>query len=145
VTSRHNIPLLRTLAADPDPFVRANAVLGLAWAGDLDSNAELSVKVQSDPSPWVRINLDTGNYGDPDPYQGLEASLPFAPHVVAKVRDLGPDGEDRLLDYDRIFALLKRHRYRGFVTVEYEGQQDERQGVAAAVQMLRRHAACHTV
>ena len=96
-------------------------------------------------SPWVAINLDTGNYHEADMYAGIEASLPLARHVVAKIHRLGPDGEEQDLDYGEIFDILQSHRYRGFVTVEYEGQLDERQGVAAAVQMLRRHAACHTV
>ncbi len=83
-------------------------------------------------SPWVRINLDTGNYHEPDPYAGMAASLPFAPHVVAKVH---PEP----LDYGKIFAMLARQHYRGFVTLEYEGALEERRGVPAAIAMLRRY------
>lgn len=90
-------------------------------------------------SPWVRINLDTGNYIEPNPYAGMEASLPFAPHVVAKIHRLGPDGEERELDYGKIFAMLRRQAYHGFVTVEYEGQADELAAVPKAVAMLRRY------
>ncbi|MBI3009827.1 MAG: sugar phosphate isomerase/epimerase [Candidatus Omnitrophica bacterium] len=92
-------------------------------------------------SPWVRINLDTGNYLDRDLYSGLNASLPYTSHVVAKIHRLGPDGEEEGIDYGRVFALLSRHRYRGFVTVEYEGQEDEFRQVAQAIAMIRRHAA----
>lgn len=90
-------------------------------------------------SPWVRINLDTGNYVEPNPYAGLEASLPFSPHVVAKIHRLGPDGEEQELDYGKIFAMLKRQAYHGFVTVEYEGRADELAAVPQAVAMLRRY------
>jgi sugar phosphate isomerase/epimerase len=90
-------------------------------------------------SAWVKINLDTGNYHSADPYADLEVSLPYAPHVVAKVRGLSPEGEEVELDYQRIFALLKRHAYQGFVTLEYEGPE-ERKGVPLALAMLRRHA-----
>lgn len=95
-------------------------------------------------SPWVRINLDTGNYLEPDFYAGLEASLPYAPHVVAKVHDLDAHGEAVGFDYDKIFAMLKRHRYHGFVTLEYEGRADEIMTVPKAIGLLRRKAlACH--
>ncbi len=92
-------------------------------------------------SPWVRINLDTGNYHEPDIYAGLEASLPYSPHVVAKIHRLGPDGEEQEFDYSKIFALLHRHRYRGFITLEYEGPTDEVASVPKAVAMLRRYGA----
>lgn len=94
-------------------------------------------------SPWVRINLDTGNYPQPDLYAGLEASLPYAPHVVAKIHRLSPAGEELEFDYDKIFAMLKRHAYHGFVTLEYEGQLGEREGVPKAIAMLRRYAERH--
>ncbi len=91
-------------------------------------------------SPWVRINLDTGNLADPDPYAGIEACLPQAAHVVAKMHDLTQEGEDTRLDYRRIFKLLKRHKYHGFVTLEYEGKADELAIVPRALQMLRKYA-----
>jgi len=94
-------------------------------------------------SRWVRINLDCGNYADSDLYAGLESSLPYAPHVVAKVLDLRPSGEDRTLDYGRIFELLERRRYRGFVTLEYEGTADELATVPRALAMIQRHAQEH--
>jgi sugar phosphate isomerase/epimerase len=91
----------------------------------------------------VKINLDTGNYDEPDLYAGLEASLADAPHVVAKVHDLDGRGRPEEFDYDRIFEMLKRHRYHGFVTLEYEGAADERQAVPKAVDFLRRTAMKH--
>jgi sugar phosphate isomerase/epimerase len=94
-------------------------------------------------SPWVRVNLDVGNYVQPNIYEGIEASLAYAPHVVAKIHQLSPQGEELEFDYDRIFSILKRHRYHGFVTVEYEGKTDELASVPKALDMLRRYALKH--
>lgn len=91
-------------------------------------------------TPWVRINLDTGNYLDADPYAGIEASLPFAPHVVAKVHELSAGGEAVGFDYAKIFSSLRRHGYHGFLTLEYEGKTDEMQSVPRAIAMLHRYA-----
>lgn len=104
-----------------------------------DSKSTLKLIRELD-SPWVRINLDTGNYLEPDPYAGLEASMPYAPHVVAKIHHLSPAGQELEFDYDKIFAMLKRHRYHGFVTLEYEGKADELEYVPKAIAMLRRYA-----
>ncbi len=91
-------------------------------------------------SPWVKINLDTGNYLQDDLYAGLDASLPYAPHVVAKIHHLNAAGEETEFDYRAIFAMLKRHGYHGFLTLEYEGHADELRGVPKAITMLRRLA-----
>ena len=104
-----------------------------------DSSSTIKL-IQELDSPWVCINLDIGNYLDADRYAALEASLPYARHVVAKIHRLSPDGRELEFDYDRIFAMLKHGGYRGFVTVEYEGQADELEDVPRAVAMLRRLA-----
>ena len=109
--------------------------------GFLSTSRQTLALIRELRSPWVRINLDTGNYREPDPYAGLEASLPYAPHVVAKVHDVGPTGEALGFDYRKIFSMLKRHGYHGFVTLEYEGAQNEMVSVPKAVAMLRRYAA----
>lgn len=112
--------------------------------GGFLSNSESTLRLMREiNSPWVKINLDTGNYDEPDVYAGLEASLPEAPHVVAKVHDLDARGAPDGLDYDRIFAMLKRRRYHGFVTLEYEGTADEAQTVPRAIDFLRRTAMKH--
>ena len=109
--------------------------------GFLPTSARTLALIREIDSPWVRINLDTGNYTEPDLYAGLEASLPYAPHVVAKIHRLSPQGEELEFDFDRIFAMLKRHRYHGFLTLEYEGRTDELTSVPKSIAMLRRYAA----
>ena len=65
--------------------------------------------------------------------------MPYAPHVVAKIHHLNAAGEETTLDYGKIFSMLARQRYHGFVTVEYEGTADERRAVPKAIAMLRRY------
>ena len=97
-------------------------------------------------TPWIKLNLDTGGYIEKSPealYAAFETSLPYAPHVVAKMHDVHPAKEP--LDYDRIVAMLARRGYHGFVTVEYEGEADEMTAVPKAVALLRQYARTHAL
>ncbi len=111
--------------------------------GFISTSHEMLRLIRELDSPWVRINLDTGNYDEPDPYKGFARSLPWTAHVVAKVLRMRPNGEAMGFDYGRIVRLLKRGGYRGFVTLEYEGPADEARAVPQALAMLRRHGAAH--
>ena len=42
------------------------------------------------------------------------------------------------LDYDRIAAMLRRHNYRGYISLEFEGRDNPRNGVPRSLQLLRR-------
>jgi len=95
-------------------------------------------------SPWVRINLDTGNYQDPDNYQAIQDTIQYAPHIHAKVHHMSDDAKELVFDFDKIFTILKNADYRGFFSLEFEGQdffnQDEFKYIPRAVEMLKRLA-----
>lgn len=109
--------------------------------GFLPTSVETLRLINEINSPWVRLNLDTGNYQDKDMYAALEKSIGYAPHIHAKIHKLSAQGEELEFDYNRIFEILKRNQYRGFISVEYEGQEDELEYVPKAVDMLRRYGA----
>jgi sugar phosphate isomerase/epimerase len=92
-------------------------------------------------SPWVKINLDTGNYKDPDNYKAIADTIMYAPHIHAKVHHISDDAKELVFDFDRIYAILKKAGYRGFFSLEFEGQdffgQDEFKYIPLAVQMLK--------
>jgi sugar phosphate isomerase/epimerase len=86
-------------------------------------------------SPWLRLNLDTGDYGD---LASIERTLPHAVHVHAKLYDLDTDGADPRFDWQQIVRILRDGRYRGFLSVEYEGAEDPIEAVPRGVRYLRR-------
>lgn len=92
-------------------------------------------------SEWVKINLDTGNYKDPDNYKAIEDTIAYAPHMHAKCHHITDDCRELEFDYDKIFTILKKAGYRGFFSLEFEGQdlhqQDELLYIPKAVQMLK--------
>jgi len=94
-------------------------------------------------SEWVKINLDTGNYQDPDNYKAIENTIAYAPHMHAKVNKISPSPHCKaeVFDFDKIFTIIKKVNYRGFFSLEFEGQdffqQDELKDAPRAVQMLK--------
>lgn len=109
-------------------------------------------------SPWFGINIDTGNfyedihYGDdfvqnPEilsqarPFEDVQAGIEtLAEHMIychAKIYRLDDDGrEDLLLDYDRIFDIFHRRRYRGYVSIENFSREDPLTIIPRAAGML---------
>lgn len=100
-------------------------------------------------SEWVKINLDTGNYQDADNYKAIEDTIFYAPHLHAKVHHISEDARELEFDYDRIFSVIKKAGYRGFVSLEFEGQdlhnQDELVYIPKAVGMLKEFAQKYAV
>ncbi len=107
--------------------------------GYLPTSVETFKLLKDVDSPWVKLNLDTGNYQDPDMYTALEKSMPYTTHMHAKIHKLSKDGRELEFDFDKIFAILKKTNYRGFFNIEYEGKEDEMEYVPKSFEMIRRY------
>lgn len=71
-------------------------------------------------SPWLGINLDTGNFWSKDPYADLERCVKYAVNVQVKVSMQSPDRKKYPADLKRVVDILKKGNYQGFVVLEYE-------------------------
>ncbi len=92
--------------------------------------------VEAINSPWLQVTLDTGNFLE-DPYDKLEQLLPHTVLVQAKTYYGGGEWYTLDLDYPRIAALLAKHNYQGYVSLEFEGKEDPATGVPKSLAMLR--------
>jgi sugar phosphate isomerase/epimerase len=88
-------------------------------------------------SPWLMVTLDTGNFFE-DPYDKLEMLAPKAILVQAKTYFGGGIYYTLDLDYERIAALLHKHNYRGYISLEFEGHEDPRTAVPKSLAQLRK-------
>jgi sugar phosphate isomerase/epimerase len=91
-------------------------------------------------SPWLQITVDTGNFFE-DPYDKLEKIAPKAALVQAKTYYGGGIWYTLDLDNDRIAKLLRKHNYRGYISLEFEGQEDPRTAVPKSLATLRKAVA----
>lgn len=99
-------------------------ILGLENHGGITARAERIVDiVKKVNSPWVGVNLDTGNF-DEDAYGQIAKILPYAVNVQFKV-DIRVDGGQRVeSDWDRLTRMLAEAGYRGYMALEYEAKPD---------------------
>lgn len=88
-------------------------------------------------SPWLQVTLDTGNFFD-DPYDKLEMLAPKAVLVQAKTYFGGGLWYSVDLDYSRIAKLLKKHSYKGYISLEFEGKEDPLKGIPKSLELLRK-------
>jgi L-ribulose-5-phosphate 3-epimerase len=87
-------------------------------------------------SPWLCINLDTGNFVG-DPYPQLEKLAPHAIVVQAKTYYGGGVYYTRELDYNRIAKILRNANFKGYVSLEMEGKESADEAVAKSLKLLR--------
>ncbi|OHD75321.1 MAG: hypothetical protein A2177_16260 [Spirochaetes bacterium RBG_13_68_11] len=72
----------------------------------------------------LSLLLDTGNYIDG--LEGIAKTVHLAKHHAhLKAGDILEDGRDKGYDFDAMLALLAKSGFRGSLSIEYEGTQDE--------------------
>jgi sugar phosphate isomerase/epimerase len=82
--------------------------------------------VRAVDSPWVCVNLDSGNFIAEDVYAEIAASAPYAMNVQLKTEiKVGKTGKEKApADLERVVKILKDTGYEGFVVLEYEEEND---------------------
>ncbi|MFN8209414.1 MAG: sugar phosphate isomerase/epimerase family protein [Bacteroidales bacterium] len=56
-----------------------------------------------------------------DPYKGVQLLLKYAKGVSAKTYDFDANGEQPLLDYKRLIGIVKASGFKGYMGLEFEG------------------------
>jgi sugar phosphate isomerase/epimerase len=117
---------------------KCGVVMGLEnhWGLGLTPEGVLKI-VDAVDSPWLRVTMDTGNFLE-DPYDRLEKLAPKTVLVQAKTYFGGGLWYTLDLDNERIAKMLRRHRYNGFVSLEFEGKEDPLTGVPRSLAALRK-------
>ena len=117
---------------------KCGVTLGLEnhWGLGLTPEGVLRI-VRAIDSPWLRCTLDTGNFLE-DPYDRLEMMADDTVFVQAKTYYGGGLWYSLDLDYPRIAAMLRKHNYRGYVSLEFEGHEDWRTAIPKSLAVLRK-------
>jgi len=116
---------------------RCGVVLGLENHWGLGRTAEGVLRViKAIDSPWLRATLDTGNFLE-DQYEQYQQLAPEAVFVQAKTYYGGGTWYDLDIDYDKVAAILKQVDYRGYISLEFEGEEAHETAIPKSLKRLR--------
>ncbi|MBK1833148.1 sugar phosphate isomerase/epimerase family protein [Roseibacillus ishigakijimensis] len=154
-------PHIRVFAGVPPKGVseeelEANAISALAEAAEYAGSKGIFLGIENHDSistperllritrgvdsPWVGINLDTGNFRGGDPYAAIAECAPYAVNVQLKVR-LDIEGKKVEADIPRIVRLLREANYQGFLVLEYEETANPYEAIPPLLETLRKELA----
>ena len=116
---------------------QAGVVMALENHWGLSTNPDTLLGIYREvDSPWLGINMDTGNYVG-DPYPQIEKLAPHADIVQAKTYIGGGVWYTLDLDYMRIARTLQDAGFQGYVSLEMEGNAPAEQAVEESYRTLR--------
>lgn len=112
-------------------------VLGLENHWGLGRTAEGVLKiVDAIDSPWLRVTSDTGNFLERQ-YEQLEMMAPKTSLVQAKTYYGGGKWYSLDIDYDRVAEIFREVDYRGYISLEFEGEEDPETAIPRSLSLLR--------
>ena len=113
--------------------------------GGLSSNGQwLAAVMKKVDHPRCGTLPDFGNFRvsrdeEYDRYKGVEELMPYAKAVSAKSNVFDENGNEANTDYFRMMKIVLDHGYRGYVGIEYEGNElSEPEGIMATKRLLER-------
>jgi len=116
---------------------KCGVVLGLENHWGLGRTAEGVLRiVNAVDSPWLQITSDTGNFLERQ-YEQLEMMAPKTFLVQAKTYFGGGKWYTLDIDYPRVAEIFRKVNYRGYVSVEFEGNADPMTAVPQSLEMIR--------
>ena len=101
--------------------------------------------------PNFTLLLDTGHFAGrngpngpkipgttyEDYYHSIEQVAPLTQFVRTKIYDLDENGREKWIDYDRVFNILAKAKFNGFISMIYEGKEDKFTVIPKAIRFLR--------
>jgi len=112
--------------------------LGLENHGGIVAEPDdLLAIIRAVKSPWIGINLDTGNFQTDDPYADLARCAPYAVNVQLKVEIQRRNKSTEPSDIDRLVRILREANYQGYVALEYEAAEDPWQAVPVWLKKIK--------
>jgi len=111
--------------------------LGMEDHEGITQNADACLEIVSRvDSLFFGINLDITNFiptAKADAYAQIEATVPYATH--SHIRDRFQDGQ--AVDLGRVWRIFAHSNYKGFMSAEYEGEEDPSTGVPKLVDKIK--------
>lgn len=97
----------------------------------------LDVLKQVDSSRCAAFPMFNG-FGGRNPYDGMAQLMSSAKGVCATARDFNGEGNETNTDFSRMLKVVLDSGYRGYVSLEFQGEElDEMEGIRATQALLQ--------
>jgi sugar phosphate isomerase/epimerase len=105
--------------------------------GIVAESSDLLDIVKAVKSPWLGINLDTGNFQTEDPYADLARIAPYAVNVQMKPEIHRRGKSTEPADFRTLVKILNDANYQGYVALEYESAPDPYEAVPGLLKRMK--------
>jgi len=118
---------------------KCGVVLGLENHWGLGISAKNVKKIiEVIDSPWLKATLDTGNFLE-DRDNQIKNLAPYACLVQAKTYYGGGVWYTLDIDYESIGRVMRDNNYKGYISLEFEGNEDPMTAVPKSLEVLRKN------
>ena len=108
--------------------------------GGISSDADLIVRIIEEVgSPAVGTCPDFGNTPDHSRIPFLQRIMPYAKVVHIKFYQFDAAGEETRIDVRACLEVCRNAGFDGYLSIEFEGEGDQFEGVARSVALLRKY------
>ena len=137
-TEEQAVPwVVECLLRASDYAATRGVILGLENHGGITTRAERIIEiVDKVDSPWVKINLDTGNFRS-QVFEQIKLCLPYTVNIQVKVEAPDEAGKRVPQDWDRVVKMVAESGYRGYLALEYEAEEPAPQAVPRHMARIR--------
>ena len=130
--------VVETMKSACDYAAKRGITLGIENHGGMTARVATTLEIlRRVDSPYAGINLDISNFEgktDDEMYSDIQACVPYATH--AHIRDLF-GATKRPIDLDRVWRLFAEGGYKGYMSAEYEGEEDPMTGVPKLLERIK--------
>ena len=112
--------------------------LGIENHGGIVAEADAVLEIiRAVKSPWVGVNLDSGNFHTADPYGDFARCAPYAVNVQLKADIQRKGGKVERADLPALVKILRDADYQGYIALEYESKEDPWTAVPGLLRQLK--------
>ena len=123
-----------TMKVSCEYAAKKGIILGIESHSGLTTHAANIVEIlRRVDSPYAGCNLDISNFPE-NPYEQIAQCLPFATHT--HIRDLYGQPKQPL-DLERIWQLFANSSYNGYMSAEYEGEENAMTGAPKLIEKIK--------
>ena len=118
---------------------KCGVILGLEnhWGLGLTPEGVMKI-VDAIDSPWLQVTLDTGNFLE-DPYPKQAMLAPRTVLLQAKTYFGGGRWYTLDIDYAKVADTLRKAKFKGWISLEFEGNDEPVASCAKSLELLRSH------